>query len=209
MFTAAQDGLIYVHKIDIKAAIIESKFNPFEGVEGIDYMAQMDKDLLFEKKMKEYQEQNLPTFVDQDALVLDEASLAITIKNKEPVNEDVTDPTIYSIQQAKLRTEEDHRLQLADKKKTQVRNQINKLREWFKKIVKNNDTTAKHLQAHEDDFQIDPHFFQVLYDRNDAKIQETKREVAWGIEFEKLKLEKLQHHYYEKIEYEKFTVKAI
>jgi hypothetical protein len=33
----------------------------------------------------------------------------------------VTDPTIYSIQQSKLRTEEDHRLNLADKKKERER----------------------------------------------------------------------------------------
>lgn len=72
-----------------------------------------------------------------------------------------------------------------------------------------NDTTARHLQAHEDDFQIDPHFFQVLYDRNDAKIEETKKEVAWGIEFETVKLNKLKNKFYDVLEFEKFTVKSI
>lgn len=150
--TASKDGLIYAHQFDKKGAMIEAKKNVLEGIEGVDYMAQSDKDELFKQKTKEYQDQNPPLFSAPEDHVLDEASLAITIKNKEPLNEDVTDPTIYSIQQAKLRTEEDHRLQLAEKKKTQVRDQINKLREIFIKVMEMNDATQTHLQAHEDDF---------------------------------------------------------
>jgi hypothetical protein len=43
-------------------------------------------------------------------------------------------------------------MQMADKKKTAVKNQINRLREWFIKVADMNDKTAKHLMAHEDDF---------------------------------------------------------
>ena len=57
------------------------------------------------------------------------------MKLKEPVNIDVTDPTIYSIQQSKLRTEEDHRLNLADKKKERERQKIQNLRDEFLKLV--------------------------------------------------------------------------
>ena len=102
--------------------------------------------------MEEYKEENPPVFTDKEEQLLDEAALAITIKNKEPTNIDIEDPNIYSIQQSKLRTEEDHRMQLADKKKTQVRNQIQRLREWFIKVNDMNENTAKHLMAHEDDF---------------------------------------------------------
>lgn len=52
---------------------------------------------------------------------MDEAALAITIKTKEPLNEDVKDPTQYSIQQDKLKSEEDRRRALAEKKKDGVR----------------------------------------------------------------------------------------
>jgi hypothetical protein len=52
---------------------------------------------------------------------LDEAALSLTLKTKEPINMDILDPSQYSIQQAKLRTEEDHRLSLAEKKKEKVR----------------------------------------------------------------------------------------
>lgn len=209
-FSASKDGLVYVHQFDRICSMNEARTDYLAGIEGVDFMSQIDKDALFEKKQKEYQDENPPVFPAKEDQLLDEAALAITIKNKEPVNQDISNPNeIYSIQQAKLRTEEDHRLELADKKKTAVRNQINRLRTWFMKVMEMNDTTAKHLQAHEDDFQIDPHFFQVLYDRNDAKIEETKKEVAWGIEFETVKLNKLKNKFYDVLEFEKFTVKAI
>jgi hypothetical protein len=53
--------------------------------------------------------------------MMDEAALAITIKTKEPLDVDIKDPTIYSIQQDKLKSEEDRRRELAEKKKDGVR----------------------------------------------------------------------------------------
>ena len=77
------------------------------------------------KKLAEYYQKNPPVFPDlTEDLALDEAALAITIKTNEPTGLDINDPTIYSIQQAKLRTEEDHRLNLAEIKKEGVRKQI-------------------------------------------------------------------------------------
>jgi hypothetical protein len=40
---------------------------------------------------------NPPIFVEADEQLLDDAALAITIKNKEPTGVDVEDPTVYSI----------------------------------------------------------------------------------------------------------------
>lgn len=100
-------------------------------------------------------------------------------------------------------------MNLAEKKKSGVRDQINELREWFTKINNQNLKAESHLQAHDDDFQIDPEFFSVLFDRNEAKIEETKKEVAWGIEYHTVNLNKLKHKYYDVLEFEKFTVKSI
>lgn len=83
---------------------------------------------------------------------VDEAALAITIKTKEPLGQDVTDPTIYSIQMDKMKTEEDHRLSLADRKKGKVRDQINELRDAFNQIVTKNNDASEHVQIGEDDF---------------------------------------------------------
>jgi len=172
-------------------------------------MAESDKELIRKRKLAEFQEMNPPIFVEPDEQLLDDAALAITIKNKEPTGQDIEDPTIYSIQQSKLRTEEDARLRLAEKKKTAVRGQINRLREWFNKVHDQNVNAAKHLRAAEDDFQIDPHFFQVLLDRNETSIEEAKKEVAWNIEYHTVNLNKLKNKFYDLLEFEKFTVKAI
>jgi hypothetical protein len=48
-----------------------------------------------------------------------------------------------------------------------------------------------------------------LYERNETKIEETKKEVAWGIEFATVNLGKLKNKYYDVLEFEKFTVKGI
>jgi len=49
----------------------------------------------------------------------------------------------------------------------------------------------------------------VLYDRNEHKIEETKKEVAWGIEKNTVYLNKLKNKFYDLLEFEKFTVKGI
>jgi hypothetical protein len=64
----------------------------------------------------EYHEKN-PTILPEPILEehgLDEPALAVTLKTKEPVNVDVEDTNMYSIQQSKLKTEEDHRQALAE-----------------------------------------------------------------------------------------------
>jgi hypothetical protein len=99
-------------------------------------------------------------------LAMDEAALSITMKTNEPLDQDA-DHTAYSIQQSKLRTEEDHRLTLAERKKEKVRDQINDLRNTFLKIATKNTDADEHLRITEDDFQIDPDFFAILQERND------------------------------------------
>ena len=54
---------------------------------------------------------------------MDDSLLAVSLRVPKNVV-DITDESCYSIQQAKLRTEEDHRLKLAEEKKQNVRNKI-------------------------------------------------------------------------------------
>ena len=63
------------------------------------------------------------------------------LKLTEDVNDDIHDANQYSIQQAKLRTEEDHRMQLAEEKKEGVKEKIKKLRKAFKELRERNGDT--------------------------------------------------------------------
>ena len=46
-------------------------------------------------------------------------------------------------------------------------------------------------------------------DRNEASIEETKKEVAWPIEYHTVNPNKLKNKYYDVLEFEKFTVKGL
>lgn len=104
------------------------------------------------RQQAKYAEDHQAVFppIDDDVL-LDEASLAISLKLTEPTEVDA-DPEQYSIQQSKLRTEEDHRMSLAEKKKEKVRAQIRGLRDEFGKVTKKCGRADEHLQINEDDF---------------------------------------------------------
>jgi hypothetical protein len=96
--TAATDGLIFAHQFDRRAAAEENKYDPLAGVEGAAFLPEDEKVALKEKKIKNFQAENPAVFgeVNED-IAMDEAALAITIKTKEPLNEDVKDPNQYSI----------------------------------------------------------------------------------------------------------------
>lgn len=49
----------------------------------------------------------------------------------------------------------------------------------------------------------------MLDERNQKRIEEANKEVAWNIEFHTVKLNKLRKKFYDILEFEKFTVKAI
>ena len=122
---------------------------------------------------------------------------------------DITDESIYSIQQAKLRTEEDRKLEIAEEKKRGVRGKIEGLRERFVKVVEKNKEVEEVIQVAEQDFNIDPDFFNMLIERSKAKIEETKKEEQWEVERNTVKLNKIKKKFYDILDFQKFTVKAM
>ena len=108
-----------------------------------------------------------------------------------------------------MRTEEDHRVKLAEEKKEHVKERVKKLRKAFKELRVRNISTEEWIKITEEDFNIDPQYFSTLQDRNMQKIEESKKEVAWGIEYHTVRLNKLKSKFYDVLEFEKFTVKAL
>lgn len=49
----------------------------------------------------------------------------------------------------------------------------------------------------------------MLLERNANKIEETKKEVAWNIEYHTVRLHKLKNKFYDVLDFEKYTVKAM
>lgn len=103
------------------------------GVEGVDYMPSDQLAEIRKKKLEAYYKENEPNLPEIDPSIdgLDETMFAVSLRGFSDKVDDITDPNIYSIQQSKLRTEEDHRLKLAEAKKEGVRAKISDLRTEF------------------------------------------------------------------------------
>lgn len=90
-------------------------------------------------RLKTFQQDNPPNLPEIDPHIdgLDRGNLIPELKFV-PGAEDILDEGIYSIQQAKLRTEEDRKLEIAEEKKAFVRKKITALRDRFAGVVDKN-----------------------------------------------------------------------
>mmetsp|Transcript_5851 Transcript_5851/g.7487 ORF Transcript_5851/g.7487 Transcript_5851/m.7487 type:complete len:183 (+) Transcript_5851:1865-2413(+) len=100
-------------------------------------------------------------------------------------------------------------MKLAEEKKQGVRGKIMTLRNTFNKLFEKNKEVDSWIQVSQDDFNIDPEYFEMLLQRNAGKIEETKKEVAWDIQYHTVALNKLKNKFYDMLDFEKSTVKAI
>lgn len=140
---------------------------------------------------------------------IDETIFSVSLRGFPDLVEDIVDTSCYSIQQSKLRTEEDHRMKLAEEKKQGVRRRVQKLREEFDELYNLNVKQEEVIRIGNEDFNIDPEYFEMLLERNASKIEETKKEVAWNIEYHTVRLDKLKAKFYDVLDFEKYTVKAM
>jgi len=99
VLSVAEDGLMIVHQIDKENIRHESTFEPLEDVEGVDYMAQEQVDEIRERKVKEFFEEHPVSImpVNIEAQALNSQNLQQSVRLTDEVNEDITDPSIYSI----------------------------------------------------------------------------------------------------------------
>ena len=97
----------------------------------------------------------------------------------------------------------------AEERKAEIRNKILLLREEFEKLLNINLNEDAWIRLTEEDFNIDPEYFEMLANENEEKKNITKKEVAWSIEYRRVALEKLRSVFFDNLEYNRFTVKAI
>jgi len=98
------------------------------------------------EKIEQFKEENPSNIPEVDPKIdgLDDTAFAVTLRIPEEP-EDITDTDLYSIQKAKLRTEEDMRLKLAEEKKDGVRQRIDDIRAAFANLVEKNKTKEESL----------------------------------------------------------------
>ena len=128
---------MFSYVIDKYMIMQEAAFSPLAGVEGQDYMPAEQIVEITNKKIAAFQKENEPNIPEIDPTIdgLDESMFAVSLRGIPENARDITDASQYSIQQSKLRTEEDHRLKMAELKKEGVRHKVNELRKEFKKLT--------------------------------------------------------------------------
>ena len=196
-----------------RGAITAAKFNPKEnyiisvGTDGILNVQNINKEAI-----KMYSQALMPgedvTFVtEMDGFETMETEQPL--KAREDESEDITDPEALSIQEQKLRTEEYWRMKKAEERKADIRNKITLLREEFEKLRKVNQAEDGWIQLTDKEFNVDPEYFEMLQKNLSERVDITHKEVAWGIEFRKVAYEKLKSVFFDTLEFDRFTVKAI
>eukprot|EP00520_Triparma_pacifica_P008872 CAMPEP_0118658690 /NCGR_PEP_ID=MMETSP0785-20121206/14707_1 /TAXON_ID=91992 /ORGANISM="Bolidomonas pacifica, Strain CCMP 1866" /LENGTH=1758 /DNA_ID=CAMNT_0006551733 /DNA_START=48 /DNA_END=5320 /DNA_ORIENTATION=- len=120
--------------------------------------------------------------------------------------EDITDDAAYSIQDEKLRKEEDARKLAAEKKKDGVREVIANMQKEYSDLVKKNSNLPIELQLTEEELRVDPEYDQILAEQGRQMIEEVQLECAHESEKSSIRLGKLQKEYIEVLECEPFCV---
>ncbi|GMH77149.1 hypothetical protein TrST_g4112 [Triparma strigata] len=123
--------------------------------------------------------------------------------------EDITDDTAYSIQDEKLRKEEDARKAAAERKKEGVREKIVSMQKEFAEFVKKNSALPAEQRLTPEELTVDPEFNQILIEAGRQMIKEVELECAHESEKTDVRLKKLREEFLEVLDYERFTVHSL
>lgn len=121
---------------------------------------------------------------------------------------DITDPRSYSIEEAKLKQEEDDRVAAAEKKKQRMRLEIAELRKEFVFLLRKNAALDRTSQLPRDAFELDPQLRQSLEAEAQSKIEEVRAELAWISEKHSIALQKLRAKFLDHLVVEHISLRA-
>eukprot|EP00752_Nemacystus_decipiens_P009571 g8551.t1 len=122
---------------------------------------------------------------------------------------DITDEAAYSIQEDKLKTEDDNRRMAAEAKKEGVRAIIRQMQAEFARLVEENASAPPGERLTEADMLIDPGYEEMLERQGKELCEEVVRELEYSREESELHLAKLQRHFTDNVEMECITMRAL
>jgi WD40 repeat protein len=150
----------------------------------------------------------LPAYETEMRLRMRQGAVAVEVEAKEAVSEalepaaegeegaaDITDGAMYSVEEAKVKEEDDLRMSAADKKKHLVRVEVQELRKEFQVLLKRNEALDEDVRLPRDAFELDPRLREQLEMEAQAQIDQVKKELAWISEKHDFALRKLRAHF--------------
>lgn len=129
----------------------------------------------------------------------DEASIA-------PAH-DIIDPSAYSIQEQKLKSEEDNALAAAEQQKKRVRERIAEYRHELEELQAKSENMPSN-QLTRTDLIIDTEHVHHLNQHMEVRIEEVRHELAWSVEFHERGMQKLRHYFLGCLDLERIEVLA-
>lgn len=138
------------------------------------------------------------------------------------VEEDIMDDNIYSIQEDKLNTEEDNKKTAAEKRKQKILHQVKMLQAKFQELLNKNTANEQSFRLSvsyifsllsdyflkEDELVVDPRYQEVLQNEVSDILEETRKELSWGLAYNELKVNKLKEYFLDELHSERICLKS-
>ena len=185
LLTSSEDGSLFVFKVKpnllIEACTDLSKKATFR-IKAKKASKEPTPDSIFTRCLPQVVEDAIaikqgfpPVQPPRDNDVHDENSeAAITIA------QDITDPEAYSIQDDKLKTEQNTKEELAEIEKNKVRKVITQLREDFESLLLENERDDEETRLDRSEFNIDSELMKSLISDGKMQLEEVIKETQWG-----------------------------
>merc|ERR550514_1905031 len=117
---------------------------------------------------------------------------------------DVTDPDHFSIQEAKLRSEEENAKAAAERQKRRVRERVRELRRELEEHQKKNPSLVNPLTVAE--LTVDPEYIRHLNSEMETKVSEVSHELAWSVEYCELGVLKMRERFLSGLDFERVEI---
>ena len=125
-----------------------------------------------------------------------------------PAAADIDSATTYSIEDAKVKVEEDAKRAAAEEEKMGVREFLAKLKAEYAALVRENDArpVAERLPASA--FEVDPGLREVIEAETLADLERARESLAWHCEKSSLGLAKLRERFLDDVEQERAVLRS-
>ena len=195
--STGDDGLIFVYSFNLGA------FNNL-----LKYYAETEQEDLREEDIAKIMEEN-PLELDNEGI--EGLSLEEPVSLTGEIDVDIDPKAVFSLQVAKLKSEEDAKEKMALSKREKTRAEIEALRVEYEKIIKKHlvDKTNESIKEYDEVANVDCEYFDTLNEEIQKQIQETCKELEYDTEKYKVAVRKLRTEYYDPLEYGIITIKGI
>ncbi|KAJ8002958.1 hypothetical protein DPEC_G00164360 [Dallia pectoralis] len=126
----------------------------------------------------------------------------------EGVAVDIEDPSAYSIETAKQKSEMDRLHREAELRKAERREKLAELRSQFKQLLQIDQSLPEHGRLHRTELELDSRFREETERITAQRVREVRKELAWDEERHRIGLKKLQDRFWEFLESDTVSVVA-